>query len=76
MQEKTALIKRYHSYLQQGPFIGEEKIYFAALFGQIYSRQIYLSTINNLLCLNPKNSWPKELNYAVFTYSGDRSDMN
>lgn len=56
MQEKTALIKRYHSYLQQGPFIGEGKIYFAALFGQIYSRQIYLSTINNLLCLNPKNS--------------------
>jgi len=45
---KTALIKRYHSYLQQGPFIGEGKksIYFAALFAQIHRRQIYLSAIN------------------------------
>jgi len=28
---KTALIKRYHSYLQQGPFIGEGKKVFILL---------------------------------------------
>lgn len=75
MEEKLPLLKDI-IHIHNRDLLLVRKIYFAALFGQIYSRQIYPSAINNLLRLNPKNSWPRELNYAIFTYSSDSLDMN
>lgn len=55
MQEKLPLLKDI-IHIHNRDLLLVRKIYFAALFAQIYSRQIYLSTINNLLLLTPKNS--------------------
>lgn len=75
MQEKLPLLKDI-IHIHNRDLLLVRKIYFAALFAQIYSRQIYLSTINNLLLLTPKKIMTQRAELCNFTYSSDSMDMN
>ncbi len=74
MQEKLPLLKDI-IHIHNREFLLVRKIYFAALFAQIYSRQIYLSTINNLLLLTP-TLMTQRAELCNFTYSSDNLDIN